>query len=456
MIITLKLKVSIVGSSEDAKSKRLIIYKEQYEQYKALNLCISMLHTHNILGSYNSTAENKLNNKIKLLTNKVDKCKQELKSTRIKAKKVAELNNKIETYSNDIIDLEYEHGKSKLYRSDIDIKFKELYINNLYNVIQNQVNFQHKDLASLAIQKAKKDYCAALKNGLARGDISLIQYKRNAPLMSRGSRWLNFRYGDDNNIYIDWIHNITFKVIKSVKNNSRLEYVNNILEKIILKEYKVCESTISHYKKNLFILNLNIDIPDVYDDTDYYDRKLGVVIGHTHPILTCSSHDLNKNQYIGSKDDIENFKFKLKRKLLVSNNQLPLINGGHGYKKKFKSINRLKEKDNNFIKTYNHMLSKNIIDTAKKYKCKYLIVEKIEYKDIEHKVLGRWKYYDFYNMLEYKANKSNLLIEYRPTSSISAQCTRCIYENELSYDVDYKCNNCKTSIDYNLVINILS
>ena len=66
------------------------------------------------------------------------------------------------------------------------------------------------DTLSAVTQKVKKDFSISLKNGLAKGERSSINYKRNFPLMTRG-RSLTF-YEQDGEILIKWVNKIIFKV----------------------------------------------------------------------------------------------------------------------------------------------------------------------------------------------------------------------------------------------------
>ena len=59
------------------------------------------------------------------------------------------------------------------------------------------------DTLSAVTQKVKKDFSTSLKNGLAKGERSSINYKRNFPLMTRG-RSLTF-YEQDGEILIKWV-----------------------------------------------------------------------------------------------------------------------------------------------------------------------------------------------------------------------------------------------------------
>ena len=92
------------------------------------------------------------------------------------------------------------------------------------------------DTLSAVTQKVKKDFSTSLKNGLAKGERSSVNYKRNFPLMTRG-RNLTF-YEQDGEILIKWVNKIIFKVVFNARKENTLE-LQHTLQKILNKEYKV-------------------------------------------------------------------------------------------------------------------------------------------------------------------------------------------------------------------------
>ena len=244
MITVRKLKLTIVGDEETRNQQYKIIRDEQYQQYRALNLCMSLLSTYNILNNWNSGAENKLNSQIEKLNKKVEKNKNDLKKDNLKENRIKKINESIKTLTKEKEKLQQEYLSSSEYRSDIDKKVKEMYIDDLYTVVQSQVNFKSKDMMSLVTQRAKKDFATALKNGMAKGERSLTNYKRDFPLMTRGERWLKFEYDEDSDdIYINWLHGIRFKVVLGYKKNENSIELRHTLHKVINKEYKICDSS---------------------------------------------------------------------------------------------------------------------------------------------------------------------------------------------------------------------
>ena len=72
--LTRKLKIVVI---EEDSAKRNEIYRlirnEQYQQYRALNLGMSLLYTHNQLEGVGSGAEYKLGSKLAKLDNNIKK-----------------------------------------------------------------------------------------------------------------------------------------------------------------------------------------------------------------------------------------------------------------------------------------------------------------------------------------------------------------------------------------------
>lgn len=78
------------------------------------------------------------------------------------------------------------------------------------------------DSKSLIISKVKSDFTKSIKNGLARGEASVINYKRTNPLLIRG-RDIKLYHNYDNilqhlddkdlEVFIKFVNNINFKII---------------------------------------------------------------------------------------------------------------------------------------------------------------------------------------------------------------------------------------------------
>ncbi|MBO3444113.1 RNA-guided endonuclease TnpB family protein [Clostridium sp. CCUG 7971] len=459
MITTRKLKLTILGDEETRKLQYKLIRDEQYEQYKALNLCMSLLNTHNILSGYNTGAENKLNSQIDKLNKKLEKAQFEIKKNDIKQSKLDKLNSDIELYQNELNKLKEQFTQSSKYRSDIDLKFKEMYIDDLYTIVQNQVTFKNKDLMSLVTQRAKKDYSIALKNGMARGERSLTNYKRDFPLMTRGERWLKFKYDENSDdILIDWISGIKFKVILGYRKNENSIELRHTLHKVINKEYKICDSSIQFDRNNNLILNLTLDIPNNSKSEFIENRTLGVDLGIKYPAYICLSDDTFKRESIGCAEDFIRVREQIRNRRKRLQQQLKMVQGGKGREKKLKALDRISDKERNFVKTYNHMISKNIVNFAKKHKCQYINLEKLTKDGFPNMILSKWSYYELQQMIEYKAERENIKVRYIDPAYTSQTCSRCshIEKDNRETQEKFKCLKCEFELnaDHNAAINI--
>ena len=81
------------------------------------------------------------------------------------------------------------------------------------------------DTPSAVTQKVKQDFSTALKNGLAKGERTVTNYKRTNPLITRGRNltfyheyetyqdFLDIINDSDLAVYVKWVNKIVFKVV---------------------------------------------------------------------------------------------------------------------------------------------------------------------------------------------------------------------------------------------------
>ena len=311
------------------------------------------------------------------------------------------------------------------------------------------------DTLSSVTQKVKKDFSTALKSGLAKGERSTTNYKRTFPLMTRG-RNLTFMYSE-NDVLIKWVNKIVFKVVLGNKgfNNEELQHT---LNKIINKEYKVMQSSLEFDKRNNLILNLTLDIPNNKNYTYVSNRVLGVDLGIKYPAYVCLSDDTYKREHLGESLELIKQRSQFQNRRIRLQQQLKNVNGGKGRKKKLQNLNRLSKCERNFVKTYNHNISKRIVDFAKKYKCEYINLEKLTKDGFENSILRNWSYYELQDMIKYKADRIGISVRYIDPSYTSQTCSICGYIDKENRETQEKfiCKKCgfELNADHNASINI--
>lgn len=395
MITVRKLKLTIIGTDEERAEGYKFIRDSQYAQYQGLNLAMSIL----------SSAYLESNRDIKS-----DIFKEAQKSL---------------TNSNPIFD-------NICFGTGIDTK-------------------------SAITQRVKKDFKTSLKNGLAKGERTITNYKRDYPLLTRG-RDLKFQYKDDD-IIIKWVNKIQFKVVlgsgKIKENKIELQYT---LHKIINKEYKVGQSSLQFDRNNNLILNLNLDIPYNPKNETVEGRTLGVDLGIKYPAYMCLNDDTYKREHIGSIDDFLRIREQMQDRRRKLQHDLKFIKGGKGRKKKTQALDRLRDKEKNFATTYNHMISKNVVEFAKKNQCEYINMEKLTKDGFNNKILRNWSYYQLQQYIEYKAEREGIQVRYIDPVYTSQTCARCGHIDKENRQTQEKfiCTKCgfELNADHNASINI--
>ena len=395
MITVRKLKLTVVGTDEEIKQGYKFIRDSQYAQYQGLNLAMGIL----------SSAYLESNRDIKS-----DTFKEAQKSL---------------TNSNPIFD-------NIAFGTGIDTK-------------------------SAITQRVKKDFKTSLKNGLAKGERTITNYKRDYPLLTRG-RDLKFQYKDDD-IIIKWVNKIVFKVVlgsgKIKENKIELQHT---LHKIIDKEYKVGQSSLQFDRNNNLILNLNLDIPYKPKTEVVEGRTLGVDLGIKYPAYMCLNDDTYKREHIGSIDDFLRIREQMQDRRRKLQHDLKFIKGGKGRNKKMQALDRLRDKEKNFATTYNHMISKNVVEFAKKNQCEYINMEKLTKDGFNNAILRNWSYYQLQQYIEYKAEREGIKVRYIDPAYTSQTCARCGHVDKENRQTQEKfiCTKCgfELNADHNASINI--
>ena len=311
------------------------------------------------------------------------------------------------------------------------------------------------DTLSAVTQKVKKDFSAALKNGMAKGERTSTNYKRTFPLITRG-RNLTF-YEQDGDIFIKWVNKIVFKVVFNARKENTLE-LQHTLQKVINGEYKLSQSSLEFDRNNNLILNLTMDISFKQEDNLIKDRVLGVDLGVKYPAYVCLNDDTYKREHIGEALELIKQREQYQARRRRTQQQLKNVKGGKGRHKKLKNLDRLSDCERNFAKTYNHMISKRIVEFAKKHKCEYIHLEKLTKDGFDNTILRNWSYYELQQMIEYKADRLGIKVRYVNPAFTSQTCSRCgnIDKESRQTQETFVCTKCgfKLNADHNAAINI--
>lgn len=436
---------------------------EQRQQNKALNIAIGLIHSSTVLRSIDSGAEAQLRKSIEKLTQNIQKLEKELEKEKTTEKKKEQLLKAINTNKELIASNEKELKVGGEFRCGIDKKFNELYMDKttLYHVLDSICDFKYKRTIELVRQKVKQDYSNSFTD-IVTGKVSLQNYKSTFPLMIDGSCISILKEVDELNIVIGYKIKIMLGyeldiVLGKRENENSLE-LQKTLEKSIAGDYKICASSIQRDKNNNVIFNLTLDIPieNVYKPVK--ERVCGVDLGIKYPAYMCVGDDTYKREAVGSINNFLRIRKQMQERRKKLQKELLLTNGGKGRTKKIQALEKLKENEKNFAKTYNHAISKRIVGFARKNKCEYINLEKLTKDGFNDSILRNWSYFELQKMIEYKAKREGIEVRYIDPSFTSQKCSKCgnIDKENRETQEDFICKKCgfKLNADHNASINI--
>ncbi len=348
----------------------------------------------------------------------------------------------------------YKHKqdfKCEDYKEDVKA-FKYNSTNPVFEDIQFGTGI---DTLSAVQQHIKSDFSTALKNGLAKGERSINNYKRTYPLLTR-ARNLKMYYNDDNEVFIKWVHGITFKVIIGRKDKDFLE-LSHTINKIIIGEYKLGESRITIEGKFIKI-KMTIDMGEVKTKTADTNNILGLDLGINIPVYASLGNNTYVRKSFGSKDEFLKVREQFRNRRRRAYKQAELAKGGKGRKDKLSAPDRLSDKERRWANTYNHQLSKKVVEFAVKNNVGQINMEKLEKNGFDNKLLGMWSYYELQNMIEYKGKREGIIVKYINPAYTSQTCSKCghIHKDNRKSQEHFECVRCghKLNADHNAAINI--
>ena len=332
----------------------------------------------------------------------------------------------------------------------------------------------------------KQKFDAACKDGLMYGRVSLPTFKKDMPLMvhnkyvnimgtkkrSNGGIIQNGLYHDYDspidlvealekddkpNVHIKFANEIVFDLV--LGNPHRSAELRNVLIKAFSGEYKICDSSIGFDKRTgkKIILNLSLQIPVTEHKLDE-NVCVGVDLGLAVPVVCALNNNMYVRESIGSYDEFVRQRTKIQAERRRITRSLKNCKGGHGRKKKLAHLDKITLHEREFAKTYNHNISKKVIDFALKHNAKYINLEDLSGFSSENRnnfVLRNWSYYELQQMIEYKAEKQGKEVRYIDPAYTSQDCSVCGQRGIRSTQASFTCTNpdCKSHTMYNKGFN---
>ena len=202
---------------------------------------------------------------------------------------------------------------------------------------------------------------------------------------------------------------------------------------------------------------MSMDIPKQELELDE-NTVVGVDLGVAIPAVCGLNNNSYIRQSIGSKDDFLRIRTQLQAQRRRLQKSLKSTSGGHGRGKKMKAMDRLTDRERNFVKSYNHFVSKNVVDFAVKNRAKYINMEDLSGFNSSEFILRNWSFYELQQFITYKASKYGIEVRKINPYHTSQTCSCCGHweEGQRIDQSHFKCKACGVDLnaDFNASRNI--
>lgn len=315
------------------------------------------------------------------------------------------------------------------------------YIENILN--QEIVGFNSRNVAAFRgflFSKANFDGEKILK-----GEESNSCFKRNLPVyIHSASMKLSCDNQKNYSILISLFNRQKMKELNCKQINFGIANIKwnsqrAILDRIISGEYKQGTGQIIYNEeKSKWELLLSYSfIPEKKEGELDENLILGVDLGIVN-VAALAIYDKTKDEFPFIKykqslidgREIIHYRQQIqarKRELQSASKIVSDCKCGKGYKKRMAKFLEIRDKEARFRDTYNHKLSRYIVDYAFRHHCGIIKFEDLSGFPKYHKetFLKQWSYYDLQMKVKYKAEELGIKVKFINPKYTSQTCSRC-------------------------------
>ncbi|MDD4890281.1 MAG: transposase [Phycisphaerae bacterium] len=300
------------------------------------------------------------------------------------------------------------------------------------------------------------------KRDMLAGTRSLRSYRQGMPVQTSKAS-IEFSVVDGEHVVTwklgghgDKAEHITFRVYYGRdKANFRL-IVQRILDGE--QDYDYSAPTIQLKDRDLFLL-LPVREPN-QDRKLNPDLSVGVDLGVVCPAYVAASEGTARRP-IGFEDDLLKTRMQMQwrhRRLQAS---VVSARGGHGRERKTRAMERVKEAERNFVHSYNHMISKRVVEFAVQQAAGTIKMEMLEgfgEEESQAFILRNWSYFELQRLIKEKALREGIKVVLVDPFHTSQTCSQCgnYTEGQRPEQAKFLCAACGADLnaDYNAALNI--
>ena len=339
-----------------------------------------------------------------------------------------------------------------IIQKDIGIKEedKEFYGESFKNYLTKNIMYKimdgiDKGNIGQTLQFVEKKYKTDKKE-IFKGNKSLANFKRDLPIIIHNKQFSIIDTPKGLGVKISFFNLEKLKEL-GIKKGDRIKFLfpkidnssKSILINLMSKTYKQGTMQINYNtRKKKWMATISYSFEDKKVKKELKENlTMGIDLGITK-VATMSIFDSDKEEFLkmGFKDicidgqELIHYRQKIearRRQLSIASKWCAENKKGHGYKTRLKAVNKVGDKYNRFKDTYNHKISRYIVDLAEKYECKTIQMENLSgfSEEQTESLLKNWSYYDLQNKITYKANEKGIEVRLINPKYTSKRCSRC-------------------------------
>lgn len=434
-VITRKIKLNLCteGLTEDErKAQWNMLYRINDNLYRAANNISSKLYLDEHVSSMVRLKNAEYTSLVSDLT-KAKKIEDEAAIAELEAR-IETLNSEMSAQEEAICSYATEMATRTLagkFASELDLNIYGQILAEVKSVVLKNFSSDSKDV------KEGKRSIRTYKKGMP------IPFPWNKTIRLEAIKKESSSKQDEYDIYLNWYKScradkkaIRFKLYfgKDKSNNRQIVKRCLKLDTTCSEDYLLQTSSIQLKKgpdgTELYLL-LVVNIPQ---ERHVLNKNIivGVDLGINVPAYV-ATNCTEERKAIGDREHFLNTRMEFSRRF-HSFQKLKGTTGGRGRKKKLEPLERLREKERNWVHTQNHLISRDVITFALQARAATIQMEDLSGygKDKEGNVKpenkflqSRWSYFELQSMIKYKAAKCGIRVNLIAPAYTSQTCSWC-------------------------------
>ena len=343
-------------------------------------------------------------------------------------KELFDIQYKIAKISNRIMSYLYADKQQEFIMQDNGDSIKtenELYGKSLKGYLYDKMKDELSSLYTANIGQLRSfienQFSKDIKKGLLKGSVSLTNFKRDMPIYLHNKSYQFIETDKGIGVVISLFSREKRKSL-GMKTGQisflipRLnKYQKAIINQIISNEYKQgAANLIYDTKKKKWMIAVSFSFKPkectgqntliVRIGTDVLLR-LRVIDGKTKTLQKMDKYD----DFVPGLEELQSVQKKMFAMRQSYGNATRIAsanNYGKGYKKRAAKILELGKKESRFRDTFNHKISRYVVEIAKRYDCGLIELE--DFSKTENAAFENWAYYDLESKITYKAEEEGI------------------------------------------------